>query len=577
MLLDSQPNIDRLLAVNGAWNAGGKAGAAKGGVVRTRALTTYEGATGFVMDWAIAGFFPNGTECDHEPDLFEPKRSRYWDRDYLAPCGGAAAVRDIPPRRGLCAIEWLPIRNAGTGPKFFLQDQLRAYPELAAAFPGESRWDHQWYALALIQSDTAQAAELRICGNDGCQVWWNGGFVLEEHAWHKLAFDLHVVPVRLDRGRNSLLLKLDRFGFTARVTAAGGKKLRGRVRALSAAEPPSMPPGTLEQLRRYARTLKVRKPCRATTTAGLARWRRNALAHLRRCIGPFPPRPATPHALGPVEACVRDGYTRFRYHLKREAGSILPVYVLIPDDDRFNGRTVICAHGHGQDDKVVAGIHPPSKPHGNWFGPFTGNYAERLAQAGFLTAVWSERAISFERKDTPAGQDACNVASLCAQSMGMTLPGLHLFDLHGVADFVATLPGVEAGRMGLTGLSGGGTLTYLAGAYDSRFRALAVFCGILGYADYANGTDGCGQQIVPGLYPTLDVGELLGLIAPRPLLLAQGRRDVTFNIFRLRRFAREARRAYRLLGAGKQLEVHLYDLAHQVDIEAMIRFFTRAL
>jgi dienelactone hydrolase len=545
--------------------------------LQPRKLTTYEGATGFILDWMITGFFPNGVACDHEPNLYEAKTSRFWSRDYLAPYGGATAIRDAPQLRGLCPVEWLPVRGEGHSPKLWLQNFLRACPELAKAFPGEAKWDHQWYALAMIESDRAQPVELRLCGHDGCQVWWNGKFVLEDHAWHKLAFDLHVIPAQLQKGRNALLLKLDRYGLLARITAPGGAKLSGEVRALSAAEPRPEPPGTFEQLARVARTLQATMPCRAKSAAAYARWRHAARTHYRACIGPFPRLPAKrPPRVAPVEEVACDGYTRFRYHLPREAGSILPVYVLAPESGRRNGRTVICPHGHGQDDKVVAGVEPPATPYGNWCAPFTGNYAERLAQAGFVTATWSERALSAERCDTPAGQDACNFTALCAQAMGMTLPGLHIFDLHGVADFVAALPGVDPARMGLTGLSGGGTLSYQAGAYDERFRAVAVFCGLLGYDDYAHG-EGCGQQVVPGLYPTLDVGELLGLMAPRPLLLAQGRRDVLFNEFRLRRFAREARRAYRALGHGDRVEVCVYDLAHQVNIEAAIDFFTRRL
>jgi dienelactone hydrolase len=541
-----------------------------------RALTTYEDATGFIVDWMITGFFPSGTGGSREPDLYEAKVSRFWTHDYLAPYGGAAAIRDLPPPRGLCPVEWLPVRAEPHTPQLWLQPLLRTHPALARAFPGEAKWDHQWYALALVESDREQAAELRLCGNDGCQVWWNGTMLLSEHAWHKLAYDLHVLPVRLKKGRNALLLKLDRYGLVARLTAPDGKKLPGKVTALSAAEPPPTPPGTVEQLRRYAATLQVKMPCDAKNAAAQARWRKGALAHYRACLGPFPPLPAKlPKKLDPVETVARNGYTRFRYHLPREAGSLLPVHVLVPDAARRNGRTVICPHGHGQDDKVVAGIQPPAKPYGNWCGPCTANYAELLAQAGFVTATWSERAVSHERNDTPPG-DPCNHAAFCAMAMGMTLPGLHLFDLHGVADFVATLPDVDRKRMGLTGLSGGGTLTCLGAAYDERFAAAAIFCGLYSYQDYAT-SGGCGMQVVPGLYPTLDTGELLCLAAPRPLLLAQGRRDVGFNIFRLQRFAREARQAYRALGHEDRVEVCLYDLAHQVNIEAAIDFFTRRL
>ncbi len=538
-------------------------------------LTTYEVASGFILDWLVTGFFPNGTIGGEAPDLYEQKRSRFWTKDYLAAYGGESAVRGFLKPKGIAPLEWLPLRAPDDYPKLDLNRFRRAYPELCAAFP--DRWDHLWYALAVIESDADQQAELRLSGHDGCRLWWNGQLCFEEHSWHKTVFDLNTVQVPLRRGRNSLLMKLDRFGLIARLTGPGGRKLKGTVHSLSPARPRQEPPGTLEQLARYSRTLRVKMPCRAKTPDQFRQWKQAARAHFRKALGPFPR--LTRKGARLVERKRRKGHTLHLYHLAREGGSELPVYALVPRAGRFNGRTVICPHGHGQDEKVVAGLQPPARPHGNWSGPFTGNYAELLAEAGFLTATWAERALSHEQQDMTGIRtgDPCNLASLCAQAMSMTLPGLHLFDLHGVADFVCTLPGVSRRRLGLTGLSGGGTMTYLAGGYDDRFKALAVFCGIHSYADYARGNDGCGQQVVPFLYPTLDVGELLCLAAPRPLLLGQGRRDVTFNVFLLERLARQARRAYRALGAEEKVELHFYDLAHQVDIDAAIDFFLRRL
>jgi len=471
-------------------------------VYRNR-LATYEGATGFILDWMVTGFFPNAVGGGRAPNLFDPKKSRFWTKDYLQAVGGEAGVRRIPKARRIAPVEWLAVHAPRYHPKLFLNSFRRAYPQLDAAWPDP--WDHLWYALAVIESDTAQEAEVRLCAHDGCRLWWNGRLEFQEHSWHKLVFDLNTVPVRLRKGRNSLLLKLDRFGLVARLTAPGGGRLKGGIRCVSAAQPRREPPGTFEQLTRYSRTLKVALPCRARTPEELGRWKRAARAHFRKAIGPF------------------------------------------PAVSRSRARLV-------------------SRP-------------ELLARAGFLTATWAERALSHDRLD-PTGVrtgDACNLAGLCAQAMSMTLPGLHLFDLHGVTDFVCLLDGVSKRRLGLMGLSGGATMTYLAGAYDDRFRAMGVFCGIHSYADYARSYDGCAQQVVPNLYPTLDVGELLCLAAPRPLLLAQGRRDVTFNVFLLKRFARQARRAYRTLGAADRLELHLYDLAHQVDIGAAIDFFLRRL
>lgn len=538
-------------------------------------LGRFETAHGFIRDWMVCGFFPNGVQQDSEPDLFEAKTSRHWRKDCLRPIGGESAIRDLPDACGLADVEWLPLRTPKAYPKLFLDRYRLSEPDLDAAWP--EPWDHCWYALALVRCDKAQDAELRLCGHDGCRVWVNGQFLFEEHSWHKLAYDLHVLPVRLRRGKNSILLKLDRHGLLARLTAPDGKKLDGKAWSLTPREPRDRPQGTFQQLVRYAETCTVQNPCNPKSLQDYRRWRRKALDHYRRCIGPMPRTPKRPKAEC-MEEVELEGYTRRRFLLQREAGSVTPVYVLTPRKDRFNGRTVICPHGHGQDETYVAGVVEPEHPYGNWAGAYTGNYAELLAREGFLTATWAERALSIERRDAPwRNGDPCNLAAMCAMSMGMTLPGLHLSDLHAVTDFVVRLEKADPARVGLTGLSGGATMTYLATAYDERFKAAAPFCGILSYMEYARGENGCGQQVVPDLFPTLDVGELLCLAAPRPMLLAQGRKDVLFNIFTVERFYRQARKVYRLFDASDVLKTHFFDGAHQVDVDAAVEFFREYL
>ena len=82
---------------------------------------------------------------------------------------------------------------------------------------------------------------------------------------------------------------------------------------------------------------------------------------------------------------------------------------------------------------------------------------------------------------------------------------------------------------------------------------------------------------MPGLYPTGDVGEVLSLIAPRPLLLGQGRLDSTFNIIRFRSIAEDAKRAYVAAGVAERLDVEVFELAHQFHVDLAEKFFVKWL
>ncbi|MCX7806459.1 MAG: alpha/beta hydrolase family protein, partial [Planctomycetota bacterium] len=109
------------------------------------------------------------------------------------------------------------------------------------------------------------------------------------------------------------------------------------------------------------------------------------------------------------------------------------------------------------------------------------------------------------------------------------------------------------------------------------FRAVAPFCGICRYRDYAMGFNGCGLQVVPRLYPAGDVGEVLSLIAPRPLMIAQGRLDSTFDIITARSVFEDAKRAYEAVGASDRIELCIYERPHQYDPDLAERFFLKWL
>ena len=113
-------------------------------------------------------------------------------------------------------------------------------------------------------------------------------------------------------------------------------------------------------------------------------------------------------------------------------------------------------------------------------------------------------------------------------------------------------------------------------ALPDLYKAVAVFCGLCRYLDYALGA-GCGMQIIPGIFPIGETGEILSLIAPRPLLLAQGRLDSTFNVVRLKSIAADARRAYPAAGKAENLQTQVYERAHEYDVAISEAFFLKTL
>jgi cephalosporin-C deacetylase-like acetyl esterase len=124
-------------------------------------------------------------------------------------------------------------------------------------------------------------------------------------------------------------------------------------------------------------------------------------------------------------------------------------------------------------------------------------------------------------------------------------------------DLLAGRPEVDAGRMGVTGQSGGGATTWWVGAADERARAVALSCSTGTMRSYlaertVDGHCDCMYHINTDLWDMADVG---ALIAPRPLLIASADRDSIYRIEAVRETFAKIARIYELLGVRQDVQL----------------------
>lgn len=122
-------------------------------------------------------------------------------------------------------------------------------------------------------------------------------------------------------------------------------------------------------------------------------------------------------------------------------------------------------------------------------------------------------------------------------------------------DLLEQRPEVDATRLGVTGISGGGATTWATAAADERVRVAAPICstGTLG----SHLTDGtidthcdCMWWINTASWDLADVG---GLIAPRPLLIASAKADPLYRVEAIRTVHNQLQRLYEGLGVPENL------------------------
>ena len=143
--------------------------------------------------------------------------------------------------------------------------------------------------------------------------------------------------------------------------------------------------------------------------------------------------------------------------------------------------------------------------------------------------------------------------------LGSSLARYRIWDGMRGLDYLASLPEVDARKLGCVGNSGGGTLTAYISALDPRVAVAAICCYITTLPRrMANriqtDPDADPEQDLYGFVSEgLDHAGLLALRAPRPTLLGTARFDF-FPIEGARESFAEAKRFYEVAGAGERIE-----------------------
>lgn len=142
-------------------------------------------------------------------------------------------------------------------------------------------------------------------------------------------------------------------------------------------------------------------------------------------------------------------------------------------------------------------------------------------------------------------------------SRGYTPAGTEVWNAMRALDYLETRADVDANRMGVTGLSGGGVISWCLGGADERVKVVVPVCqsGSIEQVVTDRSTDGhcdCAFWINYYRWCWADVG---ALIAPRPFLIASGSEDVLWRPSGYRDVAHRIRHQYAALDASENFDL----------------------
>ncbi len=314
-----------------------------------------------------------------------------------------------------------------------------------------------------------------------------------------------------------------------------------------------------------------------------AAWKSDALPRVLKTLGDWPPQVAPGAEL--LAEWQHDGLRKQRWIL--DVGPHISATLQINYPPDWNGEkraAIFCWHGHGAFGKEPV-MGNPSPQMREAIAAHNYDYGHQMARAGFITFAidWlgaGERNDSRKpnHRAAPNAGDWCNILYLHATMLGTTTLALNVAHGKAATDFACSLPGVDEKRLGVMGLSGGGTMALWSALCDERLRAIEIMCysdlwKLMGVRD----NNYCGMQVAPGLYKLVDLPDLQGLLAPRPLLVDIGVHDSCFLVDGALECFHQVEAIYQAAGAREKLELDLFPGEHGWGGNESAAFFGKHL
>ncbi|MEX1212817.1 MAG: alpha/beta hydrolase family protein [Balneolaceae bacterium] len=313
---------------------------------------------------------------------------------------------------------------------------------------------------------------------------------------------------------------------------------------------------------------------RLVSREAFRQWREEKRATLERIVGPFPERtPLNTEVTGRIE---REGYRVENLIYESRPGFRVTGSLFTPEEaDRTPAPAILYVSGHTTD--------------AYRYDPYQ-HLILNLVHKGFVVLAidpigQGERLeyLNPESGESYAGGPTSEHAMPGAQTLisGFSLARTMIWDgIRGI-DLLVEQESVDPARIGITGMSGGGTQTALIAAIDDRIYASAPsnYITTLTRLFQTLGPQDDEQNLLHGVAEGIDHADLLAVRAPRPVMIASTTNDF-FAIQGARETASELRRLYGLLDASPHVSTTEDEAGHAVtrkNREAIYDFFQNHL
>lgn len=215
---------------------------------------------------------------------------------------------------------------------------------------------------------------------------------------------------------------------------------------------------------------------------------------------------------------------------------------------------MICLQGHTTGMHVSIGVERDDNRIPMKEVPGDRDFGLGCMRRGIAALCLEQRSFGERREQCQksVSSHGCHDATLQALMLGKTLLGERVFDVDRALDYLMTRSDVDRNRIGVMGNSGGGTVSLFAAALLPRLAFAMPSCYFCTFRDSIMSLYHCADNYVPGLLKVAEMPDIMGLFAPKPLVLVAGREDPIFPFHGVRRAYRHLKAIYRAAGAPER-------------------------
>ncbi|MBM7581919.1 dienelactone hydrolase [Caldicoprobacter guelmensis] len=297
-------------------------------------------------------------------------------------------------------------------------------------------------------------------------------------------------------------------------------------------------------------------------------WRNDLKKVFIECLGGLPEGKVD---LNPqiVEQKELDDYVRQRVVFNTLEDLEMLAYVLIPKNIKGKLPAVVACHGHGYGSKDIVGLNFDGSEKTGDIG-YQKNFAVELVKRGFLVIApeligFGDRTLEEDAAKAYKGESSCYKISINLLMMGKTMAGIRVYEVMRTIDYLLTHSEVDPDRIGCMGISGGGLVCAFTSALDERIKAAVISGYANTFKDSVMSIYHCIDNFIPGIIQYAEMPDIIGLIAPRPLLIESGTQDPIFPIEATRKAFAKLEKIYEVLGAREKLDKDFFEGQHQIS------------